>query len=74
MSGQLLVVSDSASASRNLHEDDQGHRLLSVFIAADFFPLANDPYISRAILYRQNSQYHQNGVVSSHLNKCATVT
>ena len=28
-SEQLLVVTDSASASRNLHDDDQGHRLRS---------------------------------------------
>ena len=44
-SEQLLVVTDSGSASRNLHDDDQGHRLLSVCGSDDLFPLANDPYI-----------------------------
>ena len=42
-SGQLLFVTDSASGSKNLHDDDQGHCLLSV--AADFFPLVKDPSI-----------------------------
>ena len=44
-SEQLLVFTDSASASRNLHNDDQGHRLVSLRVATDFFPLVNDPYI-----------------------------
>ena len=42
---QLLVVTGSASARRNLHDDNQGHHLLSLCGSDDFFPLVNDPYI-----------------------------
>ena len=44
-SEQLLVVTDSACARRNSHDDNQGHCLLSLFCSDDFFPLVNNPYI-----------------------------
>ena len=43
---QLLVVIDSVSATRNLHDDNQcKDNVFSMSLAADFFPLVNDPYI-----------------------------
>ena len=56
-SEQLLSVTDSASASRNLHDDDQVHRLLSLCGSDDFFPLVMILTSFKLISSKQNSQH-----------------